>query len=89
MVEHAYMRPFIWLAHFDGDAKPSGVEVEMSRIEALPFPADVRFTIVRAFTSRLSLAVPITAVSTQDRKKKRRSASACTRVEADSVAVYG
>jgi transcriptional regulator with XRE-family HTH domain len=56
-------RGWLGLAHVDVDAKPTGVEVEMSRIEALPFPADVRLAVLRAFISGLSLAVPLTAMS--------------------------
>ncbi len=35
-------RGWLGLAHVDVDAKPSSVDVEMSRVEAMPFPADVR-----------------------------------------------
>ena len=52
-------RGWLGLAYLDLDAKPNGVEAEIARIEALPFPADVRLAVVRAFVSGLGLAVPL------------------------------
>jgi hypothetical protein len=56
-------RGWLGLAHVDVDAKPTEVEVEMARIEALPFPADVRLAILRAFVAGLSLAGPLAGSS--------------------------
>jgi transcriptional regulator with XRE-family HTH domain len=56
-------RGWLGLAPVDVDAKPTEVEVEMARIEALPFPADVRLAILRAFVAGLSLAGPLAGSS--------------------------
>lgn len=49
-------RGWMGLAHADTDPPPSEIELEVARIDALPFPAEIRVAVLRAFISGLTLA---------------------------------